>query len=69
MELLPALTSENILLLIFAVNIYLFKLDWGSRMLTVRSLNLPATISYSSSPHGQAHAGRISIHSQVTTTK
>lgn len=38
-------------------------------MLSIRSLNLPAIISYSSSKQGQAHVGFISAHSQITTMK
>lgn len=68
-EQLPSLTSENIFLLIFAANIYLFKLNSSSWMLTMRSLNLLATISHSFSKQGQAQACSISMHSQVATIK
>lgn len=36
-------------------------------MLTIKSLNLPATISYSFSKQEQAHLCCISMHGQITT--
>ena len=47
----------------------LLKLNSSSWMLSIRSLYLPAIISYSSSKQGQAYVGFISAHSQITTIK
>lgn len=38
-------------------------------MLTIRSLNLPATISYSFSKQAQSHLCCISMHDKITTLR